>query len=222
MKSKTFTAIKPPKLPAEEDCNYLTTIDFADEKIINGFSLYKADLSGQAALMLTLESGILERVGLQNQLLKKSRLADLRVDTCDISNAIWSDCKISRVVFMNCKLTGLKLTESRLSDVVFENCVGDMVQLCSTEFKKVCFKNCRLTGVDLRFSDLQEAVFDRCDLQQAILYDAKMQGADLRGSQLNAIKANAPDLKGAIIDVRQSIDLAGQLANMLGIQLKNE
>jgi uncharacterized protein YjbI with pentapeptide repeats len=222
MKSKIAESIKAPKPPDDEVIENLSAIALNDEAIISNFAISAYDLSNQSGQLITIESGRLERVRFNGCSLSKSRLSDLRMETCDLSNVNWTNCKINRVTLTNCKLTGLKLTECRLADVVFDNCVGDLVQMCSSQFKKVYFKNCRLTGIDLRFCDLQEAVFHHCDLQEAVFYDANLGGTDLRGSELLQMKANPKDLKGAIIDVQQSIDLASHLAAVLGMQVKKD
>lgn len=59
--------------------------------------------------------------------------------------------------------------------------------------------------------------FHNCDLSEAQFYEAKLNNVDFSGARLDGIKIGALDLKGAIIYQQQAIEMAEQLANLLGL-----
>jgi uncharacterized protein YjbI with pentapeptide repeats len=89
-------------------------------------------------------------------------------------------------------------------------------------FKKVVFKNCSLQGADFSNCNFQETAFIDCDLTETIFYDAKLQGTDFRGSTIFGLKAQAKDLSGAIMSTEQVQQLAPKLAELLGINLRDD
>ena len=48
-----------------------------------------------------------------------------------------------------------------------------------------------------------------------------LKGTDLRGSQLDGLQAGIEDLRGAIIGSIQLIDLASDLARLLGLKVRD-
>jgi uncharacterized protein YjbI with pentapeptide repeats len=94
--------------------------------------------------------------------------------------------------------------------------------MCGSVFKKVIFNECNFAGADFSNCTFEDTVFSKCDLRNAIFYNGSLAGTDFRTSELLGLKAFAPDLNGAIIERRQAIELAEQLADLLGLKLTND
>jgi uncharacterized protein YjbI with pentapeptide repeats len=181
--------------------------------------LSNRNLAGRAAPRLTLQRARLQDIEMVGSKLKFLRLIDARLDHCDLANVDWSQSTFNRIELVNCRMTGGSFIDSEIKDVSFEDCKIDLAQFRVCAFKDCRFLNCDLREVDFYEANLEGIAFSGCDLRGVQLYGANLKGADFRGSQLAGLQARAEDLQGAIIDSLQLLDLARDLAAMIGLRV---
>lgn len=139
----------------------------------------------------------------------------VRAVSVDLSATYWVDVTVAgsalagveshgaslrRVAFRDCKLDAVNFRTATLLDVDFERCVLSDVDFGGATLRKVRFQGCRLTGAD----------FSKATLERV----------DLRGSELG-IERGYESLAGAVIDSTQLVALAPDLANHLGIAVRD-
>jgi uncharacterized protein YjbI with pentapeptide repeats len=211
--------ISPPELPDETVAESPSDWHLNPREHHTDFVLSNRNLSGQAAASVTIQRARLQDVEMDGSQLKFLRLTDVRFGHCDLANVDWSQSTFDRIEFINCRMTGARFVDSSIKNVSFQDCKIDLAQF------RVCgFKDCRFLKSNLREADFYEAnlegvVFSSCDLRGAQLYGANLKGADFRGSQLEELQVRAEDLQGAIIDSLQLLDLAPDLARLIGLNV---
>jgi len=224
MANKTRKTAKPLQISAPELPDESTAETGFDEQLNSGdhhtdLVLSNRSLAGQTASRLTIQRARLQDIEMVGSKLKFLRLIDVRLDHCDLANVDWSQSTFNRIELANCRMTGVRFTDSEIRDVSFEDCKIDLAQFRVCAFKDCRFLNCNLREADFYEANLEGIVFSGCDLRGVQLYGANLKGADFRGSQLEGLQARAEDLQGAIIDSLQLLDLAPDLAAMIGLRV---
>jgi uncharacterized protein YjbI with pentapeptide repeats len=214
--------VKKPELPERE--LLLPHKDFllSEEAEIDDCFASNCDASYQEATSVSINTSVLQQIRLSDCQLPKVRVKDARFEQCDISNSVWVQSRLVRTEFVDCKILGFKAVESELCDCRLTNCIGDMAQFQASVLKNVIFEKCRLREADFRYCKLENVRFDHCDMTESVFYEAQLVATDLRGSDITGMKAHPQDLKGAIIGAQQAIDMASQLARLLGMEVKPE
>ena len=211
-----------PQFSQSEPLLELHDLEFVSDADYGNFKLSDCDLMDTSATDSVIECAQFARVGLTGTTFASCRLTDVRLDGCDASNAAWTECKLTRLEFVDCKFTGIKLIDNQMNNILFEKCVGKLAQMCGSNFKRVTFSECHFAGIDFSDCIFEECTFNKCDLRNAIFYNAKVAGTDFRTSELFGLKCYAPDLSGAVIERHQALELAPQLAGLLGIEIKED
>jgi len=211
--------VKQPTLPAKATAP-LNSLELAADTEYGDFLLNGQSLVGQSFERVTIERALFKLVRCSALNLTKSKLVDIRFETCDLSNSEFQDSKFTRVEMVDCKITGLHITDADIGDLLLQSCTGELAHFHDSVFKRVVFQGCYLRGADFRYCNLEGAVFKDCDLQEAEFYEAKLAGVDFRSSNIMGIKAHPADLKGAIIDSDQAAMLGRHFATLLGMEVK--
>jgi len=224
MANKTRKTAKPFQISTPELPDESTAETSFDEQLNSGshhtdIVLSNRNLAGQTASRLTIQRARLQDIEMVGSKLKFLRLIDARLDHCDLANVDWSQSTFSRIELVNCRMTGGRFIDSDIKDVFFEDCKIDLAQFRVCAFKDCRFLNCNLREADFYEANLEGIVFSGCDMRGVQLYGANLKGADFRGSQLEGLQARAEDLQGAIIDSLQLLDLARDLAGMIGLKV---
>jgi uncharacterized protein YjbI with pentapeptide repeats len=219
--AKSKVTPRAPLLPPA-GAEALTEINLVDDADFGDFVLSRASLIGQELDLLVIERARFDTVRCNSLILNKPRLADLRFEKCDLSNAQWCEGKLSRIEIIDSKITGFRAVDCELNDCLFQNCGGELMQFHGSVFKKCVFKNCQLKGVDFRFCNLESCVFLDCDLHDVEYYDAKLNGTDFRGSYIAGLKVHAADLQGIILDGDQASFLGRYFASLLGVDVRED
>lgn len=118
-------------------------------------------------------------------------VARSRLGSADLYDAQWQSVR-----FTDCKLGYLNLRGARLKDVVFERCTIDELDLGGANALRVA-----LLETDVGTLDLTRAT---------------LQHVDLRGAELSTL-VGVEHLRGAIVSEYQLQQLAGMIAQQLGI-----
>jgi len=218
-KNAKLVVISQPELPDESTAES----DF-DEQLNPGdhytdIILSNRNLAGRTAPRLTLQRSRFQDIEMVGSKLKFLRLIDARLDHCDLANVDWSQSTFNRIELVNCRMTGGSFIDSEIKDASFQDCKIDLAQFRVCAFKDCRFLNCNLREADFYEANLEGIVFSGCDLRGVQLYGANLKGADFRGCQLEGLQARAEDLQGAIIDSLQLLDLARDLAAMIGLKV---
>jgi len=208
--------IEPPRLPARPSAAGLPTDQLEEVGVYNGLLLASCDLSDQAAEDVTFETTLFKHAGLSRTQLRSLQLHDVRLDSCDLAEAVWERASFNRVEAIGCRMVGWRLSQSAVRHMLIKGCNGLGAQFWSTTFKSVRFENCILRDADFQRADLSGVVFDKCDLSNAKMSDAKLVGADFRGSTIEGVRLGLKELQGAIVDVEQAISIA----RLLGVVVK--
>jgi uncharacterized protein YjbI with pentapeptide repeats len=206
--------IAPPDLPKRLNPGFLDALE--DQAIYQELLLAECDLSDQMAEFATFETMHFKQVAIQRAVLPKVRLADVRLEACDLAESICETISLSRVEFLGCRLIGLQATDGRIEDVLMKGCNASHAHFWGSVFKRARFEHCNLSEANFQGADLTGVVFDKCDLRGASLAGAKLAGADLRSSQIDGARAGIKELEGAIVNAEQAISIA----RMLGVDVR--
>ncbi len=219
MPTKTTTLkqpgeIAPPSLPKRPNTIFLDVL--GDQAVYQDLLLAECDLSDQTAEFATFETTHFKQVVMQRAVLRMLRLADVRLEACDLAESVCESISVSRAEFLGCRLIGLQATDGRIEDMLMRGCNASHAQFWGSVFKRVRFESCNLTEANFQGADLTGVVFDKCDLRGARMVDAKLVGADLRSSQIDGARAGIKELQGAIVNAEQAISIA----RMLGVDVR--
>jgi len=212
-------SISPPELPNE------TTAGTAFDAVLGAGEHYadvvlsNRSFSRQTAARVTIQRARFQNVEMAGANLKYLRLTDTRFDHCDLANMDCSQSTLDRIELLDCRVTGVKLVDSNVKNASFEDCKIDLAQFRVCGFKDCRFVNCNLREADFYDANLDGAVFSGCDLRGAQMFGASLKGTDFRGSQLAGLQVRVEDLQGAIIDSIQLLDLARDLARLIGLEV---
>jgi uncharacterized protein YjbI with pentapeptide repeats len=218
-KTRRALSISAPELPDETGAESSFVGPLTAGERYTDLVISDRNIAGQTAAHVTIQRTRLEKVEMAGSIMKFIRLTDTRFDHCDLANVDWSQSTFDRIQFVDSRMTGMKFIDSEIKNVSFENCKIDLAQFRVCGFKDCRFSNCNLREADFYQADLSGVAFTGCDLRGAQLYGARLKGADFRGSQLEGLQAGVEDLDGAIIDAVQAVELARDMARMLGLKV---
>lgn len=214
---RRFGATAEPEVEVEQlDSARVSTLG-------QGFALEDVALDGSSGFvdvdagLGTLMNVSLVGVELVGSRLRGVHLRDVVAEALDGSNANWAGAELTRVVFKQCRLTGMELPESELRDVVFSDCKLDYVSFRMAKLTHVTFDGCLFDDTDFSSSTIALSRFADCRIRNCDLSGAKLADVDLRGSELGFRGVRA--LEGAVITSLQLMDIAGALAQELGIEV---
>ncbi len=160
------------------------------------------------------------KVSFDGARLDRLNLLDSTLQQCDLPTADCSRSSWTRVRFKGGRLTGLDLSQSTLSDVIFDGCKLDMSNFRTAKLTRVQFIDCMLSEVDFQGATLHDVELQGCQLSEADFTHAKLKNVDARGSDLFGVRG-WQSLGGLTIDSIQLTALAPELANALGIVVKD-
>lgn len=182
-----------------------------DEPCIEGI-----DWSGGIGPALNVTRAVFRNVSLSNCHIRSTRLQDVRLEKCDLSNAVLRGMEAVRVEFVDCRLIGMRAIECRWSSVLVENCDVRYGQLNDGRIQISEFRGSNLSECDLRGTVFEHTVFGLTVLNRADLTGAKLSGTDLSGAEIEGVTLRAEDVRGLIVTAAQAL----QLAPLLGISIK--
>lgn len=214
--SKPQPEVAPPRLPKRLSAEPLAELE--EQAIYENCLLADCDLSDQSVEFVTFEGAHLKQVALQRCTLRMLRLADVRLEACDLAEAVCEAISISRAEFIGCRMIGFEATGGRVEDLLLKGCNAAHAQLWGNVFKRARFESCNLNEINFQGCDLSGAVFDRCDLRGAKFVGAKLAGADLRTAQIEGAQAGIKELQGAIVNTEQALSIV----RALGVDVRLE
>jgi uncharacterized protein YjbI with pentapeptide repeats len=162
----------------------------------------------------------LKQVELQGSRLPAVRLIDVLAERIDASNGDWGHAELNRVIFEGCRLTGLSLAESQIREVTFRDCKLDYANFRFSSLEYVSFEDCVLHRADFRGAKIRATRFSS-QLGETDFSEADLTDVDLRGCELGIV-AEVTGLRGAIVDSVQLMELAGPLAQAVGIRVEDD
>jgi uncharacterized protein YjbI with pentapeptide repeats len=167
------------------------------------------DFTGLAASLVSFRDSVLAKVNLAETRLFRLDCTGVRLEACDLANAVWERALLERTRLTGCRMVGLNLFQALLKQVTFQDCNLSFAQLRRLGGKAIRFQDCDLRGADFEEADLRHAVFQGCDLSEAQFSFAKLAGCDLRGSEIRGLQVRIEDLKGAVVEPVQAVYLSG-------------
>lgn len=188
----------------------------AGEGLIESSRVAGQDLIGKQLQHLVVSNSRLEALRLAEAGLESSRLTDVVVTGCDLSNVDLHKGSWTRVACTDSKLIGARANESSWQDVHVEDYVADMLQLQQSRCQRVRFSQCRLRGAFFNGTDLTGTVFEGCDLRDADFSHAVLTGVDLRRSIIEGIRIGPEQLRGLTLTQDQALYVAGILGITIG------
>jgi uncharacterized protein YjbI with pentapeptide repeats len=221
MKNSKQDATRPSallRLPKDLTLIQALDVPLSDDDTYASVRFVRLDVAAQQAEHLLFETALFEHVSFSQTRFLAPRFSKVRLEACDLSNAVWERATLHGVAFSESKLIGFKLPEAHLRDVSLYHCPGQYLQCRFATLKSVTFQDCDLSDADFQGSDLNGVKFLHCNLSNVTFSQAKLAGADLRGSQIDHIKVGPQELPGAIVDPIQ----AAYLASLLGLVVKSE
>ena len=198
----------PPDLPGKDNLIPVEAERLLADEPIEECLIQEIDLSARRIPSLVALNSVLDQVSFAGSRIVKSRLRDVRLVKCDLSNAVLHGFEATRIEFVDCRMTGMRAVECRWEDVLVENCDLRYAQLSNGQIRSSEFKSCNLGDADLRGGNLEGAIFTNTMLCRADLSKARLRGTDLRGAEIEGVTVQPEDLRGAIVNVAQAMDLA--------------
>ena len=162
----------------------------------------------------------LEDVDLRESKLRGVRLTDVVAERIDAANGDWGGAQLRRARFSDARLTGLDFSEARIEEASFKACKLEYANFRHSAIKRVSFEDCVLVGADFQGANIEATLFSNCRLVEVDFTKASLSLVDLRGSEL-ALVGSTLGLGGAIVDRLQLMELAGALAQELGILVED-
>lgn len=164
---------------------------------------------------------VFENVQFEELRLRRAKFTDVwwrgaRVLTADFAESEWLDASVVSSAF-----AGVQAFETQLRRVVFQRCKLDAVNLRGAQLQEVVFEDCILRDVDFTGARLREVSFPGTALRSAKFAKAKLAKADFRDATVIEVVDGYANLRGGILDSGQVVELAADLAQALGITVKD-
>jgi uncharacterized protein YjbI with pentapeptide repeats len=113
---------RSPDLPENLETLLPVDVKHLEGQTIRDSRGFGIDISGQHFSSLRFVTCLLERMSFANCTIGSCRFRDVRLEKCDLSNAVLRGSEATRIELVDCRLTGLKAIECRWRDVLIENC----------------------------------------------------------------------------------------------------
>lgn len=180
--------------------------------------LHGVHLDEAAVKNLLFEHTRISKGSFLNAEFDSAQFANVLVEDSDMSGLLTPTSTFQRAEFRSCRMTGWQAGEALVEDTVFDGCKMDLVGFRFCKFKAVLFKNCLLKAADFQGSSFTDVSFEKCDLAGAEFRQCSVTSLDLRSSEVAEIRY-VEGLKGATISPEQLMDLARQLAFVVGLKI---
>ena len=174
-------------------------------------------LRGTIAKHLCCEHSYFRQVDLSKSRWDSVELGDVLVDNCQLSNAVWCNCRIERVALRRSQLTGFAAADGKFQADQFGRCKMNLSVFHDTHFVDCRFEKCDLREADFQGASIRRTIFRECDLRGARFPAVMLEEVDLRGSHLAGLDIESAALRSTIIDPSQLADVA----NILGLDVRN-
>ena len=161
-------------------------------------------------------SCLLERVSFAHCTIGSCRFRDVRLEKCDLSNALLRGSEATRIELVDCRLTGLKAIECRWRDVLIGNCDACYAQFTNGAVIVSELKTSQFQDADFRNTALNDSIFVQSSLTRADLSGAKLRNVDLRGADISEATFRVNDVYGAIVSPAQAMELS----RLLGVLIR--
>ncbi len=215
---KHRSIIHPPLLSKNLDSAFAPDEQIQDEGEYSHVRLTNQNLADQTAEHIRFKGSWFKQVSLEQTRFLAPKLSDLRLENCDLANAVWERAVLQRVELLGCRMTGFKAIEAHFQDVLLRDCIGTLAQFRFATLKAVCFEQCNFANADFQGANLAGVRFVKCDLSNAEMSHTTLTGTDFRSSKIEGLKVGVRELPGAIMDHFQ----AAYVASLLGIVIKAE
>jgi uncharacterized protein YjbI with pentapeptide repeats len=191
----------------------LTPLETYAEVALDG-----ARLSGQEAPGVVFEYARLANTDLSESRLDRLRCVEVEVRGGNFANLAAREAKLATVTITGARLTGVRLTGASLTDVTVSDSRVDLAQFVGATLARVTFEDCRVESTDFSEARLDSVRFHRCDLGRCDFTGARLRRTEFRGCALNDVQG-FQDLRGAAMEWRDILELAGAMAASLGIDV---
>jgi uncharacterized protein YjbI with pentapeptide repeats len=182
--------------------------------LFQGLDLAEVDARGSRLLECAFSDSVLTGGSMRRARLNEVWMRRLRILDVDLAETIWHD-----VTVLDSSIAALECFGSKLRRVALHDCKLDSVNLRESELIDVEFRDCVLRNVDLTGSNVKNVSFHGCTIEGLELDHATLSGADFSGARQLALATGAGSLRGAILSPHQLMDLAPELAAVLGITI---
>jgi uncharacterized protein YjbI with pentapeptide repeats len=163
-----------------------------------------------------------ENVQFDELRMRRTRQTDVwwrgsRMLSTDLAESEWLD-----VTVLSSALAGIEAFNSKLRRVVFQRCKLDAVNFRGAELHEVVFEDCILRDVDFSAAKLMDVKFPGTALRGNKFAKSKLTRVDFRDATVVEVVDGYQNLRGAVIDSGQAVELAVDLAQALGISVKDQ
>jgi fluoroquinolone resistance protein len=126
-------------------------------------------------------------------------------------NCTFTRCTFFDAAFIRCKLVGSMFDRCTFRLTTIEGGDWSFVGLPGADLGGATVRGVRMREVDLTGARLAGGVFRDVDASGAWWHRADLTGADLRGTDLSSLEPATAQLRGAKVDLRQAVVVAGNL-----------
>jgi uncharacterized protein YjbI with pentapeptide repeats len=136
-------------------------------------------------------------------------LRDCVCESCNFSNADFTDTKLQTVVFRECKLLGVDFSKCSkfLFKIEFENCTISQTVFSRLDLGGMSFAGSRIIECDFLDTNLRKCSFENADLSGSVFRNADLREASFVGAKAYAISPGANRLKGAKFSFPEALSL---------------
>jgi uncharacterized protein YjbI with pentapeptide repeats len=170
---------------------------------------------------VTLDRVVLRGVDLSFQRLRRVRIRDAVLHTCDLSNLALVEPSLIRVELRDCRVSGLTFEGGRFEDVTFHGCRGEVVSWIDVQGTRIVIEGCDWPDADFRATALTDTLIQRCELPRSLWTGARLASARLTETSLDSVKG-AAGLAGASIDHQTLQSATLGFADALGVAVWDE
>jgi uncharacterized protein YjbI with pentapeptide repeats len=140
-----------------------------------------------------------------------------RVLSTSVAETDWLDATVLSSAF-----AGIEAFSAQMRRVVFQRCKLDAVNFRGAALYEVVFEDCILRDVDFSGAKLMEVKFPGSALRGSKFAKAKLTKVDFRDATMVEVVDGYQNLRGSIIDSGQAVELAADMAQALGITVKDQ
>jgi uncharacterized protein YjbI with pentapeptide repeats len=200
---------------------------FDGDRLEEGSDLEGVDLSGLdlgASVTLPdvrLVSCRLERCGLDGLVLPRAHIAESLLHEVEAAGLSMRDSTWLDVLVDGARFGALSLTGASLRSVRVRGSRLNFVDLSGATVVDLVFERCAIGELDLSGAEARWVRFDACTIDVLDVAESRLTDVDLTGAQVRAVRGVA-GLRGATLGRDQLLDLAPQLADHLGIRVRDE
>jgi uncharacterized protein YjbI with pentapeptide repeats len=185
-----------------------------DRLLLDARDLVGADAESARFIECLLRGCDLDQAVLDHAHVVDTTITESRAGVLRARSGTWRD-----VTVRDCRFGAVEVFGSSWDRVTIEGGKLDYLNLRDARVQDLRFVGCTIGDLDLAGARVRQMSFEGCRVGRLDVTRAQLGAVDLRGAELAGLDGTA-GLKGATISPQQLLDLAGALAEHLGVTVR--